>query len=303
LIFAILILDPYPVHDVYSWDVTDPLYNLPLHFPDDFKAGTNPLNDTVNGYGDFISSWNDSFDRVVTTEVQFHNGSWSSDSNNDTWITVTAYPHDLFFWPVEPREELSPWVDIGSIKLFPWNYEVWVLRPAARDGRVNYKVFSEDNTTIKVVEPDKVVTREYGDETLYLDCTFTIDESGTYRMEADRAALSRSFYMAVIPEGSWAYPFTLAIGWLLILQVVTVKGYDLVKRWSDRTKNKGRHVERYVFLPDVAYFFAMGPEPAWKGGAFFMFPRGTSDFLAWEPMSLEFPKGTDRFFDRDRNPD
>jgi hypothetical protein len=122
-------------------------------------------------------------------------------------------------------------------------------------------------------------------------------------MEADRGALRHSYLMLVVPEKSWAYPFVVALGWLLILQVVTVKGYEFVKGRIERRRMVGRHVERYVFPPDVAYFFAMGPEPAWKGGAFFQFPRSTADFLAWEPMNLEFPEGTDRFFDREPGPD
>lgn len=299
LIFAILILDPYPVHEVFSWDVMDPYDGIFFRTSDEFKAGTNPLNGTAETYDGTIWIGNDTNIWVVQANLTVVN---ASSSGNDTWPPYYSFLHD-YYSPSPPPKEQSTWVDIGSVGLVPRNYNVWVLIPVGDDGEANYKVFTEDDTEIEVVEAGTEVTREYGRHTFYLDCSFTISERGTYHLEANRGALRHSYLMLVVPEKSWAYPFIVAIGWLLILQVVTVKGYEFVKGRIERRRMVGRQVERYVFPPDVAYFFAMGPEPAWKGGAFFMFPRGTTDFLAWEPMNLEFPKGTDRFFDREPGPD
>lgn len=297
LIFAILILDPYPVHDVYYWDVIDPFKDFPYFGPDSFKAGTNPLNGSEN------DSYVFTIDGEETSDVIFINTTWTLDrlsSSDDDYFTLRHL--DQFRYGNQ-RVQSNPWVDIGSVELKPGDYDVWVLYPASDDGRVNYKVEAEDLTDVRVVEADREVTRKYGRHTLYLDCTFTIEKAGVYYMEANGGALYQSFYMAVMRERTLAYPFALAIGWLLIIQVVTVKGYEFVHRRRETARTKGQPKVRYVFPPDVAYFFAMGPEPAWKGGAFFQFPRGTDGFFRWVPMGLEFPTGTAEFFDWDPNPD
>lgn len=290
IVFAILLLDPYPVHDVYYWEVGDRFSDYPYFGLDEFRAGTNPLNGTVNG------SQVITIDGEEASDVFWVNTTWTIDNlsiNDDEFIRLLFL--DQFRYD-DQRVQSSPWVDIGSVELDPGDYDVWVLYPAKDDGRVNYRVFAEDNTHVKVVEPDGEVTRKYGRLTLYLDCTFTIDEAGRYDLEAYKSALDRSFYMAVMPERSLAYPILLALGWLLILQVVTIKSYQVIRRWTDRTKQKGLDKERFVFPPDVAYFFAMGPEPNWKGPAFFRAPRGTAEFFRWRPMDLEFPVGTAGFF-------
>ena len=290
IVFAILLLNPYPVHDVYYWEVGDRFSNFPFKYPDYFQAGTNPLNGTVNGSQDVT------IDGEEDSDVFWVNTTLTIDKlsiNDDVFIRLVYLDQ---FRTADQSVKSSPWVDIGSVELDPGDYEAWVLYPAKDDGKVNYRVFAEDNTHVKVVEPDGEVTRKYGRQTLYLDCTFTIDEAGRYDMEAYKSALDQSFYMAVVLERSLAYPIVLALGWLLILQVVTIKSYQVIRRWTDKTKQKGQHKERYVFPPDVAYFFAMGPMLNWKGPAFFRFPRGTAEFFRWEPMDLEFPLGTAEFF-------
>lgn len=289
IVFAILLLNPYPVHDVYYWEVNW-FSESQFTYLDEFRAGTNPLNGTVNGSLDIT------IDGEEASDVYWVNTTWTIDklsSNDDDLIRLLFLDQ---FRTAGQTVKSSPWVDIGSVDMDPGDYDVWVQYPAKDDGRVNYRVFAEDNTQVRVVEPDGEVTRKYGRNTLYLDCTFTIDEAGSYDMEAYRSALDRSYYMAVVPDRSVAYPIVLALGWLLILQVVTIKSYEVIRRWTDRTKQKGLHKERYLFPPDVAYFFAMGPMLNWKGPAFFRFPRGTAEFFRWEPMDLEFPVRTADFF-------
>jgi hypothetical protein len=315
IVFALWILNPYPVLDVAYWEVDSPFRDLSDIGLDEFKAGTNPLNESENGVldptgldvtrGDLVwgnstvisQNWSGTDDDliVVNTTWTYHNASVTDDDY--LWL-IPIYGYDTPRVPVKR----DPWVYIDSVELEPGDYDIWVLYPARDDGKVNYRVEADDLSDVRVIEPEEQITRKYGRDRFYLDCTFTIEKAGEYHVDAYRAALSESYFMAVIPERSLAYPLALAIGWLLILQVVTLKSHEYIKGWNDRKKMKGRHVERYVFPPDVAYFFAMGPEPNWKGPAYFRFPRGTADFFRWEPMGLEFPKGTDRFFDWEPGP-
>jgi hypothetical protein len=80
--------------------------------------------------------------------------------------------------------------------------------------------------------------------------------------------------------------------------VVVSKAKDFLT-WVIRTDAapSSRSEGPYEFPPDVAYFFAMGPEPNWKGGSFFLFTRGTREFFEWRPLELEFPEGMAEFFD------
>lgn len=310
IVFAVWILNPVPVFDVAYLEVTSPFgdyYGVGL---DEFKAGPNPLNETgemgldLTGLDiarvDLIEinttvtyfNWSNSDDYLIVgnSTYTYINGSASTDDY--TWL----FPFYSYQSPSVPVRK-DPWIDIGSVELEPGDYDIWVLYPARDDGKVNYRVDGYQLPDVRVVEPDEQITRKYGRDRFYLDCTFTVEEAGEYYMDAYGAALSQSRFMAVIPERPVSYYFALAFGWLLIVQVVTVKGHEFVKRRIERKRMEGRPKELYVFPPDVAYFFAMGPEPNWKGGAFYKFPRGTSEFFNWEPMSLEFPAGTAEFLD------
>ena len=323
LVFAVLILDPYPVHDVHSWDVMDP---YPFHTGtfDEFRAGRNPLNNSSYGVWYATPRWetvlysntsrpclliddNATFITVAsnTTGPDLLVNSTATivmvNATNDTITVRTTHWTEgpSFFLPTYANQaEEDPWVDVGSVELRPRTYEVWVLRPATRDGRENYQVTAGDGTSIDVREPRSPRTRERGGETFHLDCTFDVEERGEYRMRAERDALRSSLYMMVVPEKHIAYPLAIIIGWLLIAQVVVVKGYGFLRWLFDTTDGDGRDRHRHVFPPDVAHFFAMGPQPNWKGGAFFRFPRGTGEFFEWRPLELEFPQGMAEFLDR-----
>ena len=301
LVFAVLILDPGPVYDVYSWEVMDPIPPY-IDFDDGFWAGTEPLNSTTFGDSDIhrpafdFRNSNGSVTYVTNVTVTFHRVNHTD--ANITQVTPTVSPVHFFLrGPYIREEEKDPWVDLDSVNLTPRRYEVWVLRYAAHDGKANYQVIAEDDTPIDVSVPTTPRTRDFAGHDFDLDCYFDIEEAGEYHMRADRSALRSSYYMMVVPERHPTYPLVLALGWLIILEVVVVKGHDFLRRSLTWTHNTRRRRHEFIFPPDVAYFFEMGPEPNWKGGAFFRFPTGTKEFFEWAPMDLEFPPGTAGFFD------
>jgi hypothetical protein len=292
MVFAFLVLSPPAVHEVYSWEVSGP-FSMCIVTDDDLKAGPNPLasNVTEGLSNEPIRIHED--DLCWTVEVRFYNGSASDDTDT---IVVRSAPIEFPYLPFNQPQPESTWADIGTVELRRGVYEIWVAKPATNDGRVNYRVMDEDGQYVEVVQPRDEVTRRMMGHTFHLDSRFTIEERGEYRMEANRAALRQSYYMAVLPERSMAYPFVLSLGLSLVLLVVVSKSFRVYRGWTER-KAMARKRDLYAFPADTAYFFAMGPESNWKGPPFFRFPRGTADFFDWTPMSLEFPEGTAGFFD------
>jgi hypothetical protein len=301
IFFAFLILDPAVVHDasyynLYSepWDpgsiLINPQDSTPLSFDSD-----EPWIGTISSEN---VTWVTIQDNRTPVRVPI---AWDSDDTPILYINMTqtfvAGPNPLV--KREPGHRyVNPWCNIGSVDLEPGKYQIWVYEPSTDDGIVDYRVFNEGNTRNKVTKVEDEVVRRFIRTDFHLNSDFVIEEEGRYDLRAQVDSFKESRTMLVVPVRPLSFYMSVWIGIALIGIVVATKSYGVV-RWIFRTETDGDTGDQGLlrFPADVAYFFSMGLEPNWKGGAFFRFPRGTARFFEWEPLTMKFPKGTAEFFD------
>ncbi len=315
VVLAFMLLDPPVVHHAayydpafYEWDPSVVWGNSYDGYS--LIVGDNPPFATVY----YVNRTSTECDINVTSIVWDVNVSVIDDPDHEDpdipAIVVRVAPArmtnaSVFPWvrPDTTDRYIDPWREIGSVDLDPGKYEIWVYEPSSDDGMVDYQVFNEGNTRERVTPVEKDATRKFGRFEYHLNSEFRIDDEGRYDLKAQVDSFKESRYMLVVPERPMAFYLVLWLGIGLIAMVVVTKSKDFLM-WAIRTDavHSSRIEGLYEFPPDVAYFFAMGPEPNWKGGAFFLFPRGTREFFEWRPIQLEFPEGTAEFFDLREGP-